>query len=154
MRSAFADEVERLVAACGLTLTAEALYSAPRDVASPPSEMEQHHLVTLVRRSGEGSPLRVVFITPLTESAPPTLRDVLWWLAGDAWAVERSGATLGRWAAIHGYPLEEPASAQLFARHVTQASALKAWLGADAYRSLLAAYATQVGAGEQGDSSR
>lgn len=149
MRSAFADEVERLATAGGLTLTAEALYSAPRDVASPPSEMEQHHLVTLLRRANAGDALRVVFITPLTESAAPTLRDVLWWLAGDAWAIERSGATLDRWAAIHGYPLEDPGSAQLFARHVTQASVLKAWIGTDAYRSLLAAYATEVGAGEQ-----
>ena len=149
MRSAFANEVERLVTACGLRLTADALYSAPRDVASPPSEMEQHHLVTLLRRGDAGDALRVVFITPLTESASPTLRDVLWWLAGDAWAIERSGATLDRWAAINGYPLEDPASSQLFERHVTQASALRAWMGADAYRSLLAAYATEVGAGEQ-----
>lgn len=148
MPSAFADEVERLAAACGLTLTAEALYSAPRDVASPPAEMDQHHLVTLARRSGERGALRLVFVTPLIDASAPTLRDVLWWLAGDAWAIERAGAALERWAAIHGYPLEDPASAQLFARHVTQASSLKAWLGADAYRSLLAAYAGEIGARE------
>lgn len=148
MRSAFADEVDRLATACGLTLTAEPLYSAPRDVASPPAEMEQHHLVTLTRRSGGGDAMRMVFVSPLIDADAPTLRDVLWWLAGDAWAIERAGATLAKWAPIHGYPLEDPAAAQLFARHVTQASSLRAWLGADAYRSLLAAYAAEIAADE------
>ena len=148
MRSAFADAVEQLAAACGLTLTAEPLYSAPRDVASPPAEMEQHHLVTLTRQSPGSDAMRMVFVSPLIDADTPTLRDVLWWLAGDAWAIERAGATLGTWAAIHGYPLGDPASAQLFARHVTQASSLQTWLGADAYRSLLAAYAAEITAGE------
>lgn len=148
MRSAFADEVERLAVACGLTLTAEPLYAAPRDLASPPSEMEQHHLVTLARRGGTGNTMRLVFVTPLGEPAAPTLRDVLWWLAGDAWAIERAGSTRDQWAAIHGYPLEDPGTAQLFARHVTQASALNAWLGAEAYRSLVAAYAAEIAAVE------
>ena len=146
MRSAFADEVDRLATACGLTLTAEALYSAPRDVASPPAEMEQHHLVTLKRHGGRGDVIRMVFVSPLLDADAPTLRDVLWWLAGDAWAIERAGATLDTWAAIHGYPLEDPAVAQLFARHVTQASSLQAWLGEDAYRALLAAYAAEIAA--------
>lgn len=148
MRSAFADEVERLAAACGLTLTAEALYAAPRDVASPPAEMDQHHLVTLTRHGSEAGALCLVFVTPLIDPRAPTLRDVLWWVAGDAWAIERAGATQQRWAAIHGYPLEDPATAQLFARHVTQASSLKAWLGAEAFRALLAAYAAEIAARE------
>jgi hypothetical protein len=45
---------------------------------------------------------------------------------------------------MHGYPLADPASAHLFARHVTQASSLRALLGTDAYCSLLAAYAAEV----------
>ena len=148
MRSAFANEVERLASACGLTLTAEVLYSAPRDVASAPAEMEQHHLITLTRRRGGGDAMRMVFVTPLNEPSAPTLRDVLWWLAGDAWAIERADATFDTWATIHGYPLEDPAGAQLFARHVRQASSLKTWVGADAYRSLLAAYAAEIAADE------
>jgi hypothetical protein len=45
---------------------------------------------------------------------------------------------------MHGYSLADPASAHLFACHVTQASSLRALLGTEAYGSLVAAYAAEV----------
>ena len=143
MRPSSSDPFERLAAECGLTLAAEALYSAPRDVASPPVEMDQHYLVTLTTASSE-TVLRVVFTTPLSDPAPPTLRDTLWWLAADAWAVERAGGVLGEWTSLHGYSPQDPASARLFSQHVNQASSLGGLIGDDCYSRLLAAYAAEV----------
>lgn len=143
MRPSSSDPFERLAAECGLTLAAEALYSAPRDVASPPVEMDQHYLVTLTQASSDVV-LRVVFTTPLSDPAPPTLRDVLWWLAADGWAVERAGSVFGEWTALHGYPTQDPASARLFSQHVTQASSLATLIGNDCYSRLLEAYAAEI----------
>jgi hypothetical protein len=106
--------------------------------------MDQHHLVTLRRADGVNDALRLVFSTPLSERGAPSLRDVLWWLVGDARAVDRAGGVLDQWASTHGYPLDDPASVALFVRHVTQASSLKALLGDYRYRALLAAYDAEV----------
>lgn len=143
MRPSSSDPFERLAAECGLTLAAEALYSAPRDVGSPPQEMDQQYLVTLTAGSSEAA-LRVVFTVPLSDPAPPTLRDILWWLGADAWAIERAGGVLGEWTALHGYPAQDPASARLFSQHVTQASSLAGLIGNDCFSRLLAAYAAEV----------
>ncbi|MFL5562269.1 MAG: hypothetical protein ACJ79K_12410 [Gemmatimonadaceae bacterium] len=144
MSASFSHEVERLAAERGLALIAEPLYSAPRDIAAPPAEMDQHHLASIVSADGDSAGVRLVFITPLGDRSAPTLRDVLWWLAGDAWAVQRARGSLDTWAAMHGYPCRDPATAQLFAHHVTQASSLEQLFGAGGYRALLAAYAAEV----------
>lgn len=143
MRPSSSDPFERLAAECGLTLAAEALYSAPRDVASPPLEMDQHYLVTLTPASSDAV-IRIVFTTPLSDPATPTVRDILWWLAADAWAVERAGGAFAEWTALHGYPAQDPASARLFSQHVNQASSLAGLIGNDCYSRLLAAYAAEV----------
>jgi hypothetical protein len=144
MHSPFTAEIAQLAAAGDMVLSAEPLYAAPRDVASPPGDMEEYHLVTL-RRAGHGTGgLQLVFTSPLAECATPTLRDILWWLAGDAWAIDHAGAVLEVWARAHGYPRADPASARLFARHVSQASSLKQVLGDATYHTLLAAYEAEV----------
>lgn len=144
MRPSLPDAFAALTAEAGLQLQSEVLHSAPRDVASAPSEMEQHHLVTLSRPGAAGQVVRLIFATPLGEHAPPTLRDVLWWLAGDAWAIERAAGALGEWAAIHGYPSRDAATAALFERNVTQASSLRSLLGADLYARLIATYESEA----------
>jgi hypothetical protein len=153
MRPSSSDPFERLAATFGLTLAVESLYSAPRDVASPPLEMDQHFLVTLTA-PGNQAAIRGVFTTPLSDPAPPTLRDVLWWLAADGWAVERAGGVFREWAALHGYPAQELASARLFAQHVTQASSLVALIGVECYSRLLAAYADEISVADRQPPSR
>jgi hypothetical protein len=143
MPSALPDAFERFAVQCGLRLESEPVLAAPRDVLTPLSDADQHHLVSLRGRSGDM--LQVIFITPQIASAPPRMRDVLWWLAADAWAVERSGRSIARWAGVHGYPLETDATAQLFNQHVAQAQTLSTVLGDENYRRLLALYEAEAG---------
>jgi hypothetical protein len=142
MPSALPDTFERYAVQCGLRLESEPVLAAPRDVLTPLSDADQHHLVSLESRSGDT--LHVIFITPLIDSAPPGVRDVLWWLAADAWAVERSGRSVGRWASAYGYPPETDATARLFNQHVAQARTLSTVLGDENYRRLLALYEAEA----------
>jgi hypothetical protein len=144
MRSSLTGPFEAFAAEYGLLLTAEILYSAPRDVISPPSEMDQHSLVTLSRTGHEARRIRLVFVTSLSDAMPIRSHDVLWWLAGDAWAIERARRSLPQWCSAHGYPQEDRASVVLFERHATQASSLRALLGQRGYSRLLDLYATEV----------
>ena len=143
MRPSSSDAFAQFARECGLTLASEPLYSAPRDVAGPPAEMEQQYLVRL-SRSSHPSEVQFVFAEPLARNEPPALRDVLWWLAGDAWAIERAGGSIDKWAATHGYPPRDSATVRLFEQHVTLASSLRALLGADAFSRLLSAYEREV----------
>ena len=135
----------------GLRLECQLLYAAPRDVLQPPNESDQYFLVTLSRPAAAAS-VRLVFATPLREPDAPTIRDVLWWLAGDAWALEHVGSALEPWAAHHGYPPADPATVRLFESHAQQAAALATLLGPVDCRRLLTLYEAQVSA--QGSSTR
>ena len=147
MPSSLSDPFERIAAECGLQMTAEALYAAPRDVMSPPPESDQHFLITIGREQRESAPLRLIFETPLSEPAGPSIREVLWWLAGDAWAVDQAGGRLDAWASSHGFSPRDVATKRLFERHLCQVAALKTLLGDDEYRRLLSLYSADVGAG-------
>jgi hypothetical protein len=136
------DSFDRFAAECGLTVTAEALYAAPRDVLHPPADSDRHYLVT-IRRDAVPRALCLVYLTPLTDVAPPSVRDVLWWLAGDAWAVERAGRRLDAWAADHGYARDD-ATDRLFECHCRQATALRDLVGEAGYRRLLDLYHAEV----------
>lgn len=141
------DPFGELAARCGLRIaTAEPLYAVPRDLLSPPSEAEQQVLVTLASaRRPDAAPVRVLFAAPLGEAdSAPTVRDVLWWLAGDAWAVERARGDVAAWSAIHAYPPADPAAPRLYALHRRQADALRALLGEPDYDALLDAYAREI----------
>lgn len=127
----------------GLTLTSEPLYSAPRDVGGAPAEMEQQYLVRL-SRANHSDEVQLVFAEPLAREEPPTVRDVLWWLAGDAWAIERAGGTIDKWAATHGYAPRHAATTRLFERHVMLASSVRVLLGDDAFSRLIATYESEV----------
>lgn len=128
----------------GLSMTAEALYVAPRDVMYPPSDSDQPYLVTLTRSGTVPGKISLVFQTPLAHGTEPTIRDVLWWLASDAWAIDRSQQQLDRWAAIYAYDVSEPATRLLFECHVRQAVTLADVLGPDRFQQLLQLYEVEV----------
>jgi hypothetical protein len=89
--------------------------------------------------------VRAVYVGPFADAAPPDARDVLWWLAADAWAVERCGRDPTAWAALHDHPVDDPASRRLFQLHVEQSDALMRVLGRDAYERLLALHRAELG---------
>jgi hypothetical protein len=138
------DPFARFASDCRLCITAEALYVAPRDVLHPPEESEEPYIVTLTGPVPDVPPLRLVFEVPLASRSEPTMRDVLWWLASDAWAIEHARGTLEDWAADHGYALHEPATTRLFERHAQQAATLARLLGPANYQRLLALFETEA----------
>lgn len=144
MASGHPDPFVRFATQCGLQLTAVDLLAAPRDVLAPPCELEWHTLVTLSRAREEDASIRAVFVTQASDPRPPSLRDVLWWLSADAWAIEQSTRDLVQWSGTYRYPDDDPATLRLFRLHVEQAKALGALLGETAYRALLAIYEAQV----------
>ena len=134
------DPFARFVDECGLRLTAECLSVAPRDVLTPIAQAEQHFLVTLSRPDVAADPVRLIFVTPLTSSEPPKIRDVLWWAASDAWMLEEGRREIEAWAAVFGYPPDDAATVRLFQHHTGQADALLNLLGESGYRRLLDLY--------------
>lgn len=137
------DQFEAFAKHCGLHVERELLYAAPRDVLHPPSDSDQYFLVTLSGPAGD-LPVRIVYAIPLTEADAPGVRDVLWWFAGDAWALEQTGSVLEAWAAHYGYPPAHPATRRLYELHVRQATSLEALLDPVDYRRLMALYGRQV----------
>lgn len=138
------DSFQRLAAECGLRMTSEALYSAPRDVLHPPAESDQAFLVTLHRNEGARIPLRLVFFVPLSDQGSPTERDVLWWLAADAWALREANGSPEKWAASYGYLSDDPATERRFEEHSRQVEALRALLGKEAFDQILALHCAEV----------
>ena len=137
------DPFDRFSAECSLRRTCEDLCTAPRDLLAPLSEAEQHYVVTLegpASDSGAARPVRLVFATPLSEAASPSMRDILWWLAGDAWAIERAGGKLAAWASTYGYSADDPLAKRLFERCTRQVRGLSTLLGEADYQRLLALY--------------
>lgn len=124
---------------------AEPLTIAPRDVLAPIEGVEQHFLVSLSRAESRGEPVRLVFVTSLSEQGGPSIRDVLWWVAGDAWAVERAEQKPDLWAATYGYPIDGEATNWLFEQALRQRHAMAALLGEDDMQRLLALYESEIG---------
>jgi hypothetical protein len=110
---------------------------------APPEEADRSYLVTLIGAEG-GTAARLVIVTSLLESRLPGLREALWWLASDAWAIERSAGDVAKWAASHGLTNAATIATAEFDHYGTQARLLAAVLGEDTYRRLLDAYETYV----------
>src|SRR2546426_1217428 len=127
--SAVSDPFERFAAECELGVTVEPVSAVPRDVLAPPGDTEQYFLVTLTGQRPEAGSIRIiVLIPPTAKQRTPTARDALWWLAADAWAIERAEGDMKRWAATYEYPPESAATKRLFERHLRQTSALRTLL--------------------------
>ena len=140
------DPFEQLAAACGLRISVERISLAPRDLAAPPDESEGCYLITV--RGPEGSTAaRLAFVRALQDPNPPRVRDALWWLASDAWAVERSGGDVTRWATIQRLTLTDTTVEREFEHYSAQSRTLASAIGSDAYQQLLAAYESSVGRG-------
>ncbi len=140
--------LERFAEEHSLHLTARSLGVAPRNVLLPLEAAEQHFLVELSRPGTGAAPVRLIFVIPLMEPTEPRMRDVLWWLASDAWVLEQGERRRELWAAAYGYPPGEEATARLFGQQVQQAEALVALLGESDYRRLLALIAQEMGSHE------
>ena len=137
------DPFEQLATDSGLRVSVDRLSLAPRDLVAPPDEAERCYLVTLAGPEG-GTAARLVYVTSLLESRVPGLRDVLWWLASDAWAVERSGGDVAKWAATRRLTNATSLAAVEFDHYRAQAGLLAETLGEKTYRRLLAAYEAEV----------
>lgn len=138
------DAFVRFAAHCGLRMSAVDLPAAPRDVLAPPRDLEWHILVTLSRASEVEPPIHTLFVTEASDLRPLSLRDVLWWLSADSWAVEQVARDFHRWSATYRYPDDDPATLRLFRLHVEQAKVLAALLGEPGYQELLAIYESEL----------
>jgi hypothetical protein len=139
-----ADPFEEFARERGLQLRLEPINLVPRNVVAPLDAIDRHYLAELFRAGEETSAVRMVFALLATTDASPSLRDVLWWLAGDAWVVERSDGRLEEWASVYGYPAREAATARLFDLHRRQSKALFDLLGELDGRRLLALYEAEL----------
>lgn len=143
MSSTPVDVFASFAVRCQLQLRIEPLAAAPRDVLAPPDDADQVYLVTITKPSS-GTLLRSVFIKSADDPLPPDARDVLWWLAADAWAVRHSGRDLRRWAQEYRYPPDAEATGRLFEQHLAQNDALERLLGHAEYERLLALYDAEI----------
>lgn len=73
------------------------------------------------------------------------MREVLWWVAGDAWVLERANHDPVDWAATYGYATTDEAVSWLFEQARRQATALAKLLGPADMKRLLALYEAEVG---------
>lgn len=138
------DPFEAFAQRCGLRVRAEPVYSAPRDVLHPPADSDQAFLVTLHRERRPDETLSFVYFLPMTEERPPGIREVLWWLAADGWAIQEAQNELAVWAAGNGYSAEEQATARLFLTHRRQHTALRKLLGDGGHAELLGLHCSEV----------
>src|SRR5437667_12397125 len=153
MMSAVSAAFERFAAECELSVSVEAISLAPRDVVASPVDADEYFLVTLTGPRAEAGSLHLVIVIPPTDKrAAPTARDALWWLAADAWAIERADGESELWAAMYDYAVESAATARVFARQVRQTATLRALLCGNQYQRLLELYEGEVSA--SGESHR
>jgi len=138
------DPFTRFAARCGVQISTADLSAVPRDVLAQPTDLSCHTLVTLTGSRADASSVRTLFLTEASDPRLITVRDVLWWLSSDSWAIEEANRDFGRWAAVHRYRDEEPATLRLFTLHLEQADALAALLGDAAYRELLRLYESEI----------
>jgi hypothetical protein len=128
----------------GLQFTAIDVNAAPRDLAAPCDELERYTLVSLIGQ-GNAKPIQFLFITDQFDSRRLSMRDVLWWLSSDSWAIERVERDIRQWTALHHQAEESPAALRIFQLHVDQADALLGLLGEHDYQVLLALYQAELG---------
>ena len=145
MTSDHPDPFVRFAAGCGLQISTADLPFAPRDVLSPPANLEWFSLVTIASDRTQSAVMRALYIADASDPRPPSVRDVLWWLAADSWALEQANRDFRRWAATYQYPESDSASMRLFRLHVEQATALAALVGEQSYRELLGLYESSIG---------
>ena len=149
--SAVSDPFERFASECELSVSVEAISCAPRDVLASPVNADEYFLVTLSGPGADAGSIHLLIVIPSTDKrASPTVRDALWWLAADAWAIERAEGDMERWASTYDYPLESAATARLFERQVRQTSTLRALLCGSQYQQLLELYEGEVSASGEG----
>src|SRR5438105_3067344 len=121
MTSAVSDPFERFASECELRVAVEALSIAPRDVLAPPADADEYFLVTLTGPHPDAGSIRLIIVIPATDKrAAPTARDALWWLAADAWSIERAEGSMERWASTYDYPVQGAATARMFERQMRQ----------------------------------
>lgn len=147
------DSFERFAADCSVRVTVESLSAAPRDVLNPPADADQYYLVTLHGPLADAPGARLIFIAPLADPEPPGIRDALWWLASEAWAVDQAGESLQAWAAMADFDPADAATARMFSIQLEQRDRLKATLPRPAYERLLALYRAEL-TGEGNEPSR
>jgi len=147
MASDRSDSFSRFAAHHRLQISTAELSIAPRDVVAPPSELGRHTLVTLSGPRADAESLQLLFVTEASDLRPVSVRDALWWLVSDSWAIEQAERDFTRWAATYQYPDGDPASLRLFQLHSEQRDALMALLGESAYQDLLRVYEVDVAAG-------
>ena len=138
------DAFGQFAAERGLRLSYADLNAAPRDVAAPPDELERYTLVTVTGKRADIRSLQTLFITDQADPRTPSIRDVLWWLSSDSWAIEQAERDMSKWAAVYGYPVDNPATARVFHTHLAQSDGLRELLGADAYHELLSLYQAEL----------
>ena len=138
------DPFEGFAKELGLHLIAEPLCVAPRDVLAPLASLEQHFLVTLSRRGAAPPGVRLVFLTPVKRRAKPSLRDVIWWVAGDAWVLAQAKGKVESWAGTYGYPGEAEGTVLLFEQAARQSVEMSNLVGESAMRRLLALYEAEM----------
>ncbi|HWG34290.1 MAG TPA: hypothetical protein VN650_08990 [Gemmatimonadaceae bacterium] len=127
-----------------LQIEIEDVASAPRDILAAPADLEWCTLITLRSAGPDAQRIQTVFTSDPSDTRPPNLRDALWWLASDSWAIERSNRDIHRWAATYHYPDGQPATQRLFNLHRARANALVALLGQPRYEELLSVYESEL----------
>ncbi len=137
------EPLEAFAESCGIHLTAELITAAPRDVLLPLEQTEQHYLVALARPGAEDD-VRMVFAKPAVDGSPPTVAEVLWWLASDAFALEQAEGAVTPWAHTHGFPPQAAATVRMFEHQRQQSRALRQLLGDVGFRRLLGIYEAEM----------
>ncbi len=159
------DPFTRFAIECGLSISAEAIYYAPYDIAESPGEAEQAYLVTI----STGSPttvtsLHLVFMvatdldggrgdTGDDGMGSPRARDVLWWLAADAWSIEHASRDLATWTAQHGFDTESGVVRRRFDILLKQAVGMAVMLGETDYARLVELHEQEATGGHSGSIS-
>ena len=149
MNSNQADPFAQFAARYRLELSTAELAAFPRDVLAAPGDLQAHTLAALSGPSADAESIRVLFITDMSDARPVSLRDVLWWLASDCWAIEQAGRDYARWAAVYGYADTDAATLRLFKRQVDQAETLINVLSQSGYGELLEIYRAEVPASDE-----
>lgn len=138
------DAFVRFATQCGLQMATVEVSAIPRDVLAQPAELEWHTLMTLDRPGSRRAAIQTVFIGETADRRAPSIRDALWWLASDCWALEHVERDYSRWAATFHYSVDDPATSRLFQLHLDRAKALIALLGRSGYDELLALYTAEI----------
>lgn len=159
------DPFTRFATECGLSISAEAIYCAPYDIAEPPWEAEQAYLVTVITDSPTSArALQLVFMvaSDLDDDGGdmddagmgvPQVRDVLWWLAADAWSIEHASRDLAIWTDQHGFDADSDTVRRRFEILLQQAVRLADMIGEADYSRLVELHRQEAAGGQSGSTS-